>query len=92
MALSSVTSHVTATSCIHMDTHLISTVSGLRIAKDPIFSQLYQLEIFLEDEQQITSLTFSRLFASTMVTRRKQGGDACTGLGNLNARSKHSCA
>ena len=27
-----------------------------------------------------------------MVTSRKQGGDACSDLGSLDARNKHSCA
>ena len=62
------------------------------IGKDPIFKKMYQLHIFREDEQQATFLTFGRLFASKMATRRKQGGDACSDLRNLNARNKDSCA
>ena len=48
---------------------------------NPIFSEMNQLGIFREEEQQVMSLTFGRLFASKMATRRKQGGDACSDLG-----------
>ena len=53
------------------------------ILKDPLFRQMYQLEIFFsrEDEQRVTSLTFGRLFVSKMATNRKQGGDARSDLG-----------
>ena len=46
--------------------------------KDPMFGQMYQLQSFHEDKHRVTSLTFGRLFASKMATRRKQEGDLCS--------------
>ena len=51
-------------------------------SKDPTFSKMYQLEIFREDEQRITSLTFGSLVASKMATGRKQGGEARSDFGS----------
>ena len=60
--------------------------------KDSIFCKMCQLEIIRKDEHRVTSLTFSRLFPSKVVTCRKQRGDACSDLGSWNVLNKHSCA
>ena len=45
---------------------------SLYYTNDPIFSKMFQLEILRENEQRFTSLSFGRLFATKMATRRKQ--------------------
>ena len=72
--------------------HHYTYIANIELQTKTIFSKMYQLEILREDEERVTSLTFGRLFTGKMVTRRKQGGDACSDLGSLDARNKHSCA